>query len=89
MLVIFRRAAAELLAALFAKAWLLSSFQSGCRLLHCGDGGWQREYRKLHCDILAGRAQPRHLLAIGENGAHSFHLTASLTVILTASLTVY
>lgn len=39
------------------------------RLLHCGDGSWQREYSKLHRDILAGEAPPRYLLAQGQNGA--------------------
>lgn len=38
------------------------------RLLHCGDGTWQREYAQLHSGILAGRAAPRYLLAHGQNG---------------------
>ena len=39
------------------------------RLLHCGDGTWQREYAQLHSSILAGRAEPRYLLTHGQNGA--------------------
>lgn len=41
-----------------------------CRILNCGDGSWQREYAQLHRDILAGRSEPRFLLALGENGGH-------------------
>lgn len=38
------------------------------RLLHCGDGRWQRDYAQLHSDIVAGEAGPRYLLAEGQNG---------------------
>ena len=49
------------------------------RLLHCGDGTWQREYAQLHSSILAGRAEPRYLLAHGQNGVQQIRLTYKCT----------
>jgi hypothetical protein len=51
------------------------------RLLHCGDGAWQREYAQLHDGILAGREEPRYLLAHGQNGVQQVDLHLRYTTI--------